>query len=450
MAADVYLRSTDGNNADDGSTWALADATLAASLTAAGSGGRSFMSDNHAETQASAMTLASPGTAASPTMAICVDDAGDPQPPTALATTGSVSTTGASDIAHTGFVEGYGFTENVADGSNLGSSNFINTSAWAWHYRSATLVLRGTHASSRIVVGNSGNNVGSSQLRLWACDAQFNATSQAFNAPGRLQWWGGTLTLGIAPTNGLVRPLNASTTQFQGRGLDLANLGSNPLFNVGDVAQMLGFCDFVNCKFGATPVTSTGTWPPGPSRVRVHNGSANDIHYYLAEECYEGSIRVETNAVRASGASDGITPISHKLVTTADAEFYSPLWTPRYAVLIDTPGTYTLTLHFIHDSATALHDGDIWPELEYAGTSGFPLSLFQSGQRPILPTTTTDWGSSTATWSGSAVVGMANANKQKLTVTVTSQEIGVWQVRVAVAKASYTVYLDPLLRASVV
>ena len=34
--ADIYLSSVDGSDSDDGSTWALAKATLAAALTAAG------------------------------------------------------------------------------------------------------------------------------------------------------------------------------------------------------------------------------------------------------------------------------------------------------------------------------------------------------------------------------------------------------------------------------
>ncbi len=67
----IYLRSTDGSDADNGSTWALAKATLAAALTAAGAGGTVYVSQVHAETQAGAMTLTSPGTEASPVRVIC-------------------------------------------------------------------------------------------------------------------------------------------------------------------------------------------------------------------------------------------------------------------------------------------------------------------------------------------------------------------------------------------
>ena len=40
---------------------------------------------------------------------------------------------------------------------------------------------------------------------------------------------------------------------------------------------------------------------------------------------------------------------------------------------------------------------------------------------------------------------MTNPNKQKLVTTQTPQEKGYYRCRVAVAKASYTVYADPKL-----
>lgn len=72
--ANFYVRSTDGSDADNGTTWALAKATLAGALNVATAGDTIFVSDNHAETQASAMTLSSQGTAASPVRILCADD----------------------------------------------------------------------------------------------------------------------------------------------------------------------------------------------------------------------------------------------------------------------------------------------------------------------------------------------------------------------------------------
>ena len=130
--ATIYLSSVDGSDGDDGSTWALAKATLAAALTAAGAGGTVYMDDNHAETQASAMTLASPGTAAALVRVLCVDRTGDPEPPTALATTGTVSTTGANNLTCNGYAYCYGVTFTA--GSSGGSRTFTigDTQPWYW------------------------------------------------------------------------------------------------------------------------------------------------------------------------------------------------------------------------------------------------------------------------------------------------------------------------------
>src|SRR3990167_9027284 len=99
--ATLYVRSTDGSDADTGATWALAKASLAGAFAAASAGDTIYVSQVHAETQASAMTLTSPGTAASPVRVLCVNDAAEP--PTALATTATVTTTGANtNIAYEG------------------------------------------------------------------------------------------------------------------------------------------------------------------------------------------------------------------------------------------------------------------------------------------------------------------------------------------------------------
>jgi hypothetical protein len=63
--ASVYVRSG-AAGAGTGADWANAYTTLAAAFTAKAAGDVFYVSDDHAETQASAMTLVSPGTAANP------------------------------------------------------------------------------------------------------------------------------------------------------------------------------------------------------------------------------------------------------------------------------------------------------------------------------------------------------------------------------------------------
>src|SRR3972149_1584016 len=94
MAGPYYVRSTDGSDADTGLTWALAKATLVGALAVAAAGERIWVSQAHAETQASAMTLTSAGTESSPVEILCGNDAAEP--PTAMATTATISITATS------------------------------------------------------------------------------------------------------------------------------------------------------------------------------------------------------------------------------------------------------------------------------------------------------------------------------------------------------------------
>ena len=94
--ANIYVRSTDGNNVDNGSTWALAKADLTGAAAIDAAGDRIWVSQVHAESTAAAISFAWAGSAASPIWVCCGNDGASP--PTALATTATVTTTGNSSI----------------------------------------------------------------------------------------------------------------------------------------------------------------------------------------------------------------------------------------------------------------------------------------------------------------------------------------------------------------
>ncbi|MEK9809109.1 MAG: hypothetical protein VW362_01580, partial [Candidatus Nanopelagicales bacterium] len=139
--------------------------------------------------------------------------------------------------------------------------------------------------------------------------------------------------------------------------------------------------------------------------------------------------------------------LSWKMATTANAEYPAIiLRSPEIAKWNETTGSsVTVTVDILHDSATALKDNEVWLEVEYLGTSGTPLALFTDDAVADVITTAADQTSSSATWT---TTGMTNPNKQKLSVTFTPQEKGLIIARVCVAKASYTVYVDPELQIS--
>jgi hypothetical protein len=148
------------------------------------------------------------------------------------------------------------------------------------------------------------------------------------------------------------------------------------------------------------------------------------------------------------------------MVSNADAEWnHQTLDAPEIVRWNETTGSaITVTVDVLHDGAQGgspsvnVTDRDIWLEVQYLGTSGFPLSLFAtdaaSSGSPFESNylaTAKDQDASSATWT---TTGMSNPVTQKLSVTFTPQEKGFIHGVVKLALASRTVYVDPVLQVS--
>lgn len=423
----IYLRSTDGNDADSGATWALAKATLAAALTAAGAGGTVYVSKDHAETQASAMTLTSPGTAASPCRVLCVDDAGNPEPPTVLATAGSVATGagGAYTITFAGYAYYYGiaFTTNPASTS----AHFVST---------------GFHRFEQCSFYSGGRFRFNDNPEFVDCDIAFASASNSIETVRAFTVIGGSVgASGTVPTTMIMTlGLSSSVSNVLFRCVDLSAFGAGKSLvsvAVNQPSRVL----FTDCKLGSSVSVVTGTHPGqvGPT-VTVVNCDSADTNYRYQKTAYQGSIYSETTVVRTGGATDGATPISRKMVTSANSQFFSPLESDPIAIWNETVGSsLTATVEVVTDGVT-LTDAECWAEVEYLGTSGFPLSLLASDRAADILATPANQASSAASWT---TTGLGSPVTQKLSVSFTPQEKGLFRVRVMLAKPSTTVYVCP-------
>lgn len=441
--ADIYLRSGDGSDASDGLTWANAKATLAAALTAAGAGGTVYVSDAHAETATGSVTLISPGTAASPTKVICVDDAGDPEPPTARATTGTVTwgtTTGTLALRGYAYVYGVSFV-----GGNGGSGNLLvslEVTQFGWTCEQCIFNL---------------NSTGSGSWRFdVAPDALFTLIDSKlrFGAVGHKieEFRGAVFAMrgGAIADSGSVPTTLFDTSGASGRaralliGVDLATFGSGKTLFDFDAAQ---WCQVkaVDCKLGASVTIATAPGGHG-CEIDVVNCDSADTNYRFYRARYHAVEQHETTVVRTGGASDGTTTFARKIVTTANSTVlfpYASQWMERWN---ETTGSaITVTVETVTDNVT-LTDAEAWLEVEYLGTSGFPLGVFANDRvaDPIFGTPANQTSSS-ETWT---TTGLTTPVKQALAVTFTPQEKGIVRARVCVAKASTTVYYDPKLTVS--
>ncbi|NIT14586.1 MAG: hypothetical protein GTN99_10200 [Candidatus Dadabacteria bacterium] len=189
--------------------------------------------------------------------------------------------------------------------------------------------------------------------------------------------------------------------------------------------------------------TSAAPTSPG-TEILINNVDSGDTNYKLYRETIYGTIVDETTIVKDSGASDGTTQLSWKMDGGSNPEWnFFTLITPEIVKWNETTGSsITVTVDFIHDSLTALQDDEIWLEVQYLGTSGFPLSVFVDDAASDYLATPANQTASSSTWT---TTGLTNPNEQELSVSFTPQEKGFIHAKVHLAKASYTVYVDPEL-----
>lgn len=442
MSNPGYVRSTDGSDADDGSTWALANATLVGAYADAAAGDRIYVSDNHSESTVGSITLTSPGTAASPCQVLCGDDAAEP--PTALAATAVVAATGGAAITFAGFTYYYGIDFQAGSGGSGSGSNInVGNVSPSWtRLENCVLSLLGTNANNRINLGAGVINAGDDMMaECIDTDFVFASASQGIKPAGHVLVRGGVAApTGTVPTT-LVLPGADSYFHAVFRGVDLSALGSgNNLVDVGG-ASASGKIIFENCKLGASVALTTGSVAgQGGVEVEVINCDSADTNYRYCKKVYQGEITHETTIVRTGGASDGTTAISRKMVSSANSKFYSPLVLDSVVLWNEDTGVAkTVTVEIVTDNVT-LTDAECWVEVEYLGTAGFPVSSFASDRAADILATPANQASSTESWT---TTGLATPVKQKLSVSFTPQEKGPVRVRVMLAKASTTVYVDP-------
>lgn len=441
-----YLRSGDGSDASDGSTWALAKATLNGAYAAMAAGDTCYVSKDHAESSAAAhIVLTSPGTAAAPCFVICVDDTADPEPPTAVATTATIDTVGNFHINFTGgghtYYYGVSFRTAVGGGSHSGADILL--------YAAAASTFSFEDCAFRILTSSTSADMVMSSGSAEQLVEFVNVTVEMTNTNQEIQlaslaflWRGGTL---IGNQQNCFRIKAAASGRFLVSGVDLSDT-TNSLVIV-EAANQPARVQFNTCKLGAGVVLTSTALTEGPGTVILEliNCDSGDTNYRREVTAYEGDLTTETTIVRTGGASNGTTPISWKVITTATPEWHAPFKSPWVTGWIDETGSKTFTAQVLHDSLTNLQDDEIWMDVEFLGTDGFPQSVWASDKAADILATPADQSTVGAPWT---TTGLTNPNAQDCSVVATVNEIGAFRARVCIGKPSYTAYLCPKIEVS--
>ena len=451
MANPGYLRSTDGDNADNGSTIALANATLVGAMADAVAGDRVWVATNHAESTAGAVSIAMPGTLAAPTQIYCGDFA--TEPPTAVTTGATVTTTGTNSIT----LSGVGVLDGLKFFAATGSSSYTGITVAPSdgnyvHLRNCELSLVGTAASGSFQLGNT---TGGTESRVfWEnVSVSFSATGQDIDLRHcRFVWSGGGALAGSSSPTTLVT-LNGDTFDCLLENLNLSELSAT-LRVFANSGAGVGLGRIRNCRMPATWDSNGLVGQPTAfnTRFEMFNCSSGDSIVRVRIADVMGELWDEATIVRTGGASDGATSFSHKMDTSASASFPSNRFEgPEHMVPNLAVGSaITLTVEVVHNgvgagASGALQNDEFALEVQYPGTSGYPMYSRVSSAKSNPVGAASDYDSSSETWT---TTGLSTPVKQKMSVTFTPQEAGALIWRIVGFKASKGIYYCPKLTLS--
>jgi hypothetical protein len=429
--ANLYVRSTDGNDADNGTTWALSKATIAGAAAIDSTTDRTIMvSDNHAETPSGSTSWSWAGTKAAPTIVRCVDDSAEP--PTATAATATVvcdnvlSVSAAAAYVH---FDGIAFTAGSGGSTTL---SFVCGVGGYQAFNNCNIALASTGASSSILLKNTTvgflewNNV---NVKFAAAGQQIGSGVAAF-----FVWnGGGLLSGGTSPTALFSSTLSGNSTIFA-TGIDLTNASAS----INICATTTSGVTFV-ARDWKLPDSWSGAFHSGTpgvgSRFSFYNCDSTDTQNRLAIHTHYGTIVSETTIIRTG------KDLSWKFVSNADAEWPHGLLDSDEIVfpITSVGSSKTIKLYTVTDNVT-LTDQDIEAQVLYLGTSGRPLGSFSSTAPSNTLATASNLTTNSETWT---TTGLTTPVKQELSVSFTPQEVGFAHVKVNVRRASTTVYVCP-------
>lgn len=437
-----YVRSgAAGSN--NGTSWANAFTTMTTALAAGAAGDTYYVSEDHAESTAGAVTLVFNGTQSTPDNVICVNHAGSVPPVSAdLRTTGQITTTGTNSIT---LGNGYAYIYGVKFNNSTGSSSatmFIGAGLslpTGIRLENCQLNLLNTATGGRVSIGAT-NAAGVELIELINTTVSFGNVSQAVLIGSGVVIRGNANTFvqgATIPTSLFAQSGAAPVVLLE--GLDLSNVPSGHNLVNGN-ANSGGRFVFANCKLAASVTISSVSPLSTACFVDLVNCDSAATGYRQERYTAAGTLSTETTNTRIGGANDSVQTISWKCITTANTSRANPL--DLFAIDIwnaKTGQTVNVNLEVLNDGVT-LQNTDIYAEAYYLGDSGDPGASRISSQPADPLAAGTNLTSSSATWT---TTGLTTPIAQKITLSFTPLLAGYVRVYVRILRPSKTIWVDP-------
>ena len=408
-----------------------------------------LVDESHAESISIACSFNGATTQETPLNIICVDkDDSD-----SLSVGATVTCTyGASNmIFNDGALYSYGVTYVVPNYGVQLKTNSKNTH-FVFEHNGGTVF--NCQWGTLVFIG-SNDYIGNYEIVNGNVDCSTRAYGIVFESNAQLEWRGGEFKA-HASLSSVVNTSSGHNAVGRFIGVDFSSIPETcELVGIhaseGNTNGYTRDLAFINCK---VPATFAGMYNNTPlrlmhyfpwSRPAARNcGNGNTVHE-LMEAGGSGTITHNTSVYNTSGASNGTTNFSMKMVSSdKNKEMFTALISTEIMGWTSSTTTKTFTIEGVWDSATNIQDDEIWMELRYPANNTNPLCAFAT-DRCAVRGTPADQTASSATWT---TTGLTNPNKFKLSVTVTPGKVGPICARVYLAKPSTTVYVDPLITES--
>ena len=357
-----------------------------------------YVGDDHAWTQAAALTVTSPATT-SPVYVICVDHTiAAPYATGDLRTTATESTTGNSAISWRGGGYYYGLGLRAGSGAGTLSTVTIRPDGKQLIFDNCNFKRLGTTATTSAIGLGLANTTTAQDLILKDTTLEFGTTGDGVAVNGNILWKGSSSSLvaGTIPTILFSRAFSAGVLNIY--GVDLSNLGSGTLFgtSIGALTATL-----VNCKLGASYVIA-GTLGSGV-QIDIVNCDSGATNYLFSRYQQLGNHITKINPVRTGGASDGTTSVSWLITTTSSAFWSIPFQCQKLAIWNSTLATdRVVTIYGLWDSGSLPNNDDIWINCEYLGSSATPIASMKSSTKASVVATNAALSADTSAWDGAA------------------------------------------------
>ena len=204
---------------------------------------------------------------------------------------------------------------------------------------------------------------------------------------------------------------------------------------------------FNNCKItsGVIKCSSSTNVPSDVIIADFVNCDSSGTNYHDERYTSTGSHGPETTIVRTGGATDGVTALARKIVTTSLPTWENPFECVPLVIYNTTVGsTVNVTVYGIWDAQAVPNNDDIWIEVSYFGLSGSPQASYVNTTKANSLTSNLPCSTDTSSWGGSTTPFKMAAALNNVVGPYRSLA-GPIYVTVKVAKPSNTFYIDPAI-----